>query len=122
MGSGKNRYLVIRWKKHINGIPTVVNEVNVGTADELLKTLENNLNEIDITAYSGGSTLCILRIENSIGIRSIVNSTISHHGTGMSPGDYFLLFIMNGLSDPESKNGIKGLMKYVHIHEGEWHG
>ncbi len=109
--SGKNRYLVIRWKKRINGIPTIVKEVSVGTADELLKTLENNLNEINITAYSGGSTLCILRIEDIIGIRSIVNGIIEHHDTGMSPGDYFLLFIMNRLSDPKSKNGIKRWMQ-----------
>ncbi|MEM4089802.1 MAG: transposase, partial [Thermoplasmatales archaeon] len=61
--SGKNRYLVIRWKKRINGIPAIVKEVSVGTADELAKTIGNDLNEIEITAYSSGSTLCVLRME-----------------------------------------------------------
>lgn len=108
--SGKNRYLVIRWKKRINGVPTIVKEISVGTADDLAKTLNNDLDEIDITAYSGGSTLCISRMEESIGIGSIVNGIVGHHDTGMSPGDYFLLFIMNRLSDPESKSGIERWM------------
>ncbi len=109
--SGKNRYLVIRWKKRINGVPTIVKEVSVGTADDLAKTIANDLDEIEITAYSGGSTLCVLRMEHEVGIRSIVNNIISHHDTGMSPGDYFLLFIMNRLSDPESKSGIERWMQ-----------
>ncbi|MEM3290958.1 MAG: hypothetical protein QW046_05525 [Candidatus Micrarchaeaceae archaeon] len=109
--SGKNRYLVIRWKKRVDGIPTIVKEVSVGTADELAKTIGNDLNEIEITAYSSGSTLCVLRMEDSIGIRSIVNNVKSYNGKGMSPGDYVLLFIMNRLSDPESKSGIERWMQ-----------
>ena len=105
--SGKNRYLVIRWKKRINGIPTIVKEVSVGTADDLAKTIESNLDEIKIAAYSGGSTLCVLRMDHMIGLKAIVNGIVDHHDRGMSPGDYFLLFIMNRLSDPSSKDGIE---------------
>ncbi len=65
--SGKNRYLVIRWKKRINGIPTIVKEVSVGTADDLAKTIESNLDEIRIASYNGGSTLCVLRIDHMVG-------------------------------------------------------
>ncbi|MEM0195830.1 MAG: hypothetical protein QXJ24_05905 [Thermoplasmatales archaeon] len=83
----------------------------MGTADELAKTIGNDLNEIEVTAYSSGSTLCVLRMEESIGIRSIVNNVMSHNGKGMSPGDYVLLFIMNRLSDPESKSGIERWMQ-----------
>lgn len=35
-----------------------------------------------------------------------VNTIMGHRGNGMSPGDYMLLFIMNRLSDPYSKNSI----------------
>ena len=108
--SGKNRYLVIRWKKRINGIPTIVKEISVGTADDLAKTIEGNLAEIKIAAYNGGSTLCILRIDHMIGLKTIVNGIVDHHERGMSPGDYFLLFIMNRLSDPASKDGIEKWM------------
>ena len=108
--SGKNRYLVIRWKKRINGIPTIVKEISVGTADDLAKTIEGNLAEIKIAAYNGGSTLCILRIDHMIGLKTIVNGIVDHHERGMSPGDYFLLFIMNRLSDPASKDGIERWM------------
>ena len=108
--SGKNRYLVIRWKKRINGIPTIVKEISVGTADDLAKTIEGNLTEIKIAAYNGGSTLCILRIDHMIGLKDIVNGIVDHHDRGMSPGDYFLLFIMNRLSDPTSKDGIEKWM------------
>ena len=108
--SGKNKYLVIRWKKRINGIPTIVKEVSVGTADDLAKTIEGNLAEIKIAAYNGGSTLCVLRIDHMIGLKTIVNGIVDHHDRGMSPGDYFLLFIMNRLSDPTSKDGIEKWM------------
>ena len=43
--SGKNRYLVLRWKKRINGIPTIVKEVSVGTAEDLAEILENDLSD-----------------------------------------------------------------------------
>ena len=108
--SGKNRYLVIRWKKRINGIPTIVKEVSVGTADDLAKTIESNLDGIRIASYNGGSTLCVLRIDHMVGIKSIVDTVVDHHDRGMSPGDYFLLFIMNRLSDPSSKDGIERWM------------
>ncbi len=52
--SGKNRYLVIRWKKRINGIPTIVKEISVGTADDLAKTIEGSLEEIRMAAYGAG--------------------------------------------------------------------
>ena len=108
--SGKNRYLVIRWKKRINGIPTIVKEISVGTADDLAKTIEGSLEEIRMAAYGAGSTLCVLGIDHMIGMKAIVDSIVDHHERGMSPGDYFLLFIMNRLSDPASKEGIERWM------------
>ena len=109
--SGRNRYLVIRWKKRINGVPTIVKEVSVGTADDLAKTIEGDLKEIRMAAYSGGSTLCVLSIDGMIGLKDIVDSIVEHHERGMSPGDYFLLFVMNRLSDPSSKEGIERWMQ-----------
>ena len=91
--SCKNRYLVIRGNKRINGIPTIVKEVRVGTADNLAKTFDGNLSEIKIAAYNVGSTLCILRIDHIIGFKAIVNGIVDHHDRGMSAGDYFLIFI-----------------------------
>ncbi|MHB1807508.1 MAG: hypothetical protein ACYCR2_11010 [Thermoplasmataceae archaeon] len=39
--SGKSCYLVLRWKKRINGIPTIVKDVSVGTVEDLAEILEN---------------------------------------------------------------------------------
>ncbi len=108
--SGKNKYLVIRWKKRVNGIPTVVKEISVGSADNLANILEKDMDDIVVSSYTAGSTLSVLRIEERVGIRSIVNSIVEH-GNGMTPGDYFLLFIMNRLSYPSSKRGIERWMK-----------
>ena len=108
--SGKNRYLVLRWKKRINGIPTIVKEISVGTAEDLAEILENGLNDIVLKSYSAGSTLSALYIDSKIGLSDTVNRIIGHKGNGMSPGDYMLLFIMNRLSDPCSKNSIEKWM------------
>ena len=108
--SGKNRYLVLRWKKRIDGIPTVVKEVSVGTAANLAEILENGINDIVLKSYTAGSTLSVLYMDKKIGLRDTVNRIIGHKGNGMSPGDYMLLFIMNRLSDPSSKDGIERWM------------
>ena len=108
--SGKNRYLVLRWKKRINGIPTIVKEISVGTAEDLAEILENGLNDIVLKSYSAGSTLSALYMDSKIGLSDTVNRIIGHKGDGMSPGDYMLLFIMNRLSDPCSKNSIEKWM------------
>ncbi|MCL4311324.1 MAG: transposase [Candidatus Thermoplasmatota archaeon] len=108
--SGKNRYLVLRWKKRIDGIPTVVKEVSVGTAANLAEILENGINDIVLKSYTAGSTLSVLYMDKKIGLRDTVNRIIGHKGNGMSPGDYMLLFVMNRLSDPCSKNSMEKWM------------
>ena len=70
--SGKNRYLVLRWKKRINGIPTIVKEISVGTAEDLAEILENGLNDIVLKSYSAGSTLSALYMDSKIGLRDTV--------------------------------------------------
>ncbi len=109
--SGKNRYLVLRWKKRINGIPTIVKEISVGTAENLAKMLEDNMDNIILKSYSAGSSLASLYMDRALGFRVLVNNAMGHRGNGMSPGDYILLFIMNRLSDPCSKNSIGKWMK-----------
>ena len=47
-----------------------------------------------------------MHMDRKIGFRDIVNSVMGHKGNGMSPGDYMLLFIMNRLSEPYSKNSM----------------
>ncbi len=104
--SGKNRYLVLRWKKRINGVPTIVKEVSVGTAANLASMLDHGLDNIVLKSYTAGSTLSVMYIDKKVGFRDIVNSVMGHKGNGMSPGDYMLLFIMNRLSEPYSKNSM----------------
>ena len=83
--SGRNRYLVIRWEKRINGIPTIVKEDSVCTADDLARTIEGDLKDIRIAAYSGGSKLCVLRMNHMVGMKDIVDSIVDHHDRGIVP-------------------------------------
>ena len=78
----------------------------MGTAANLASMLENGLNGIVLKSYSAGSTLSVMYMDRKIGFRDAVNTTMGHRGNGMSPCDYMLLFIMNRLSDPYSKNSI----------------
>ncbi len=82
----------------------------MGTAEDLAEILENGLSDIVLKSYSAGSTLSALYIDSKIGLSDTVNRIIGHKGNGMSPGDYMLLFIMNRLSDPCSKNSIEKWM------------
>ena len=73
--------------------------------------LENSMENIILKSYSAGSSLSALYIDDKLRFRDIVNNARGHEGNGLSPGDYVLLFIMNRLSDPCSKNGIEKWMK-----------
>ena len=67
---------------------------------------ENGLNDIVLKCYSAEPALSVMYIGRKIGFMDSVNTIMGHRGNGMSPGDYMLLFIMNRLSDPYSKNSI----------------
>jgi len=49
-------------------------------------------------------------MEKKTGFSGIVNTVMTNKGDGMSPGDCMLLFVMNRLSDPCSKNSIERWM------------
>ena len=106
---GKKR-LVMRWKKRINGKLKIVKEIYIGDMEGLASIIENPMEGTDVTALDFGTTAFTILIERDLGLKNIVNSIINHHDMGMSPGDYFLLFIMNRLSDPRSKEGIERWM------------
>ncbi|MGC8514565.1 MAG: IS1634 family transposase [Thermoplasmata archaeon] len=105
------RYLVLRWKKWENGQSRVTKEIYIGDAERLSRILEDPGYDVTVTALSYGSTSSILEMEKTLGVKGIVDGIVGHRGKGMSPGDYVLLFAMNRLSDPRSKNGIGEWMK-----------
>ena len=80
--------------------------ISMGTASNLASMLDHGLDNIVLKSYTAGSTLSVMYIDRKIGFRDIVNSVMGHKGKGMSPGDYMLLFIMNRLSQPYSKNSM----------------
>ncbi|EQD64224.1 hypothetical protein B1B_06651, partial [mine drainage metagenome] len=102
--SGKNRYLVMRWKKRVNGIPTIVKEVSIGSMENLASIVEVDLSGIDLVSYGFGITSSVLAMDAEINLRETIDTIVGHHDSGLSPGDYALIFIMNRLSDPGSKN------------------
>jgi hypothetical protein len=85
--SGKSRYLVLRRKKRINGIPTIVKEVSGGTAANLASMLENRLDNIVLKSYTAGSTLSVMHMDRNMGLRDIVYSVMAHKWNGTSSGD-----------------------------------
>jgi transposase len=105
---GKKR-LVMRWNKRINGKARITKEIYIGDMENLARIVSGHV-DVDAYSLSFGTTASILLMERDIGIKSMIDGIVGRHGTGMSPGDYFLVFIMNRLSDPESKSGIERWM------------
>jgi len=112
--NGEKR-LVMRWKKRINGKLKITKEMYIGDMDNLADMIEHPLKDSHVISLDFGTTAFVRMIDAKIGMRDIVNSVITHKGNGMSPGDYMLLFIMNRLSDPCSKNGLERWMYWIHI-------
>jgi transposase len=97
----------MRWKKRINGKLKITKEIYIGDMDNLADMIEHPMKDSHVISLDFGTTAFVRLIYAKIGMRDIVNSIITHKGNGMSSGDYMLLFIMNRLSDPCSKNGIE---------------
>ncbi len=107
----KKKYLVIRWKKRINGKLKILKEVYVGDLDRLAEIIENPMKEISASSLSYGTTAVVLHIESMLNLKNLINDAVGHTDNGLSPGDYAIIFIANRLSDPRSKNGIGQWMK-----------
>jgi transposase len=82
-------------------------EIYIGDMDNLADMIEHPMKDSHVISLDFGTTAFVRLIYAKIGMRDIVNSIITHKGNRMSSGDYMLLFIMNRLSDPCSKNGIE---------------
>jgi|GEM_PF-6522893 len=97
--SGKNRYLVLRWKKRINGVPTIVKEISVGTADNLAAMLESGMSDIVLKSYSAGSTLSTLFMDKKMGsstfIKAFTKQVCRNRTVCAYPLSRFLSIILN---------------------------
>ena len=102
---GKKR-LVMRWNKRIDGKPKIIKEVYIGDMENLARMIQNPMENVDAYSLDFGMTAAILMAEKDIGLKTVIDNEMGHHASGLSPGDYALIFIMNRLSDPRSKSGI----------------
>ena len=100
------KHLVMRWKKRVNGKLKIIKEIYIGNMENLADMLENPMKNVDVKSFGFGISAMSLMVDEYIGLRKIIDEVVGHKGKGMSPGDYTLLFAMNRLSDPRSKNGI----------------
>ena len=74
--------------------------------DRLADMIGNPMKDAHVISLDFGTTAFVRMVYKRIGLKDIVGKVFGYRGKGMSPGDYILLFIMNGLSDPGSKSGI----------------
>ena len=105
-----DKRLVLRWKKRINGKLKTTREIYIGDMDRLADMITNPMKDAHVITLDFGTTAFVRMVEQRIGLKDIVDKVMVHKGDGMSPGDYVLLFIMNRLSDPVSKNAIERWM------------
>jgi len=107
--NGEKR-LVLRWKKRIDGKLKITREIYIGDMDRLADMIGNPMKDAHVITLDFGTTAFVRMVHKRIGLKDIVDSVVGHRGKAMSPGDYMLLFIMNRLSDPVSKNAMERWM------------
>ena len=100
------KYLVLRWKKRVNGKLKITREIYIGDLENLVDIIQNPGHGLDVSTLDYGISAMTMLINREIGLRETIDAELGHHANGLSPGDYALIFIMNRLSDPRSKNGI----------------
>jgi len=101
------RYLVMRWNGRVRGKVRILKEVYIGDMDRLASMIEHPLEKVDAYSLSYGISSAVLWADKRLHISETIDSVIGHKGADLSPGKYALIFIMNRLSDPGSKNYIE---------------
>lgn len=108
---GQTYYYYVE-SKRINGKPKYVNQKYIGSAEKLLKLIENSGKSLqDQVLYAHetdfGAVALLYDIAIKLGVIEIVDSVCPKRRQGASIGTYILTAAINRAVDPSSKSGLK---------------
>jgi len=101
-------YLYVREIARVNGKPTVISQVYLGSPERLAELAKQNAptGEFKLKAQEFGSLWIASLLSNDLDIVSIIDKIVPRHPgeTGPTIGEYFLYCIWNRMIHPTSKN------------------
>jgi transposase len=102
-------YLYVREIARINGKPTVISQVYLGSPERLVQLAKQSspaTGELKLKAEEFGALWIASHLNNDLDIVSIINDIVPRHPaeTGPTIGEYFLYCIWNRMIHPKSKN------------------
>ena len=115
-------YYYVREIKRVNGKPKVVNQVYLGSADNILKTFKKADAESRpqrLQSNEFGSLFIADLIEQKLDTIGLINKVVPKHPRekGPSIGEYFYYAWMNRLIDPKSKRSLENWYNQTAIQE-----
>ena len=101
---GGYSYWCLGENKKVNGVSKRLWEKYVGTADTLKKMIGNPSLPIQIESLSYGLPASILKINQNIDFKSIVDKHCNKRSQGLSVGEHIIIDIINRIDEQQSHN------------------
>lgn len=101
-------YLYVREMQRVNGKPTVISQVYVGSPDRVKELVNENNEEAKLRVEEFGSVWLANEIDREMDLAGIIDSVIERDARekGPSIGEYFVYAVINRMIDPCSKRGL----------------
>jgi len=103
-----NVYYYVREIARVNGKPTVVNQVYLGTAEKIMAMAAGqkaaNLERLQVQEF--GALWLANQLEQRIGLVKIIDEILPSNSSGPSMGEYFLYAAFNRMVDATSKRAL----------------
>ncbi|EQD74536.1 hypothetical protein B1B_02615, partial [mine drainage metagenome] len=72
------KYMVLRWKKWIDGKSKIVKEIYIGDEERLARILENSAEDVVVTSMDFGVTASVLVMDKIVGVRDMIDGILLH--------------------------------------------
>jgi len=103
---GNKTYYYLCESKRINGKPTLVKQVYLGRAEQILEKIENNRIEQGIH-FKFGLEAALYQVASEVGLEGVINDSAIGSSPSLDVGRMIVVAAINRVCQPTSKNGIR---------------
>lgn len=113
-------YLYVREIARVNGKPTVVSQVYIGSPDKVRKLAQGEAGDIvELKAEEFGALLLAVKIDEDIDLAGIIDGVVTRGSREKGPtvGEHFLYSALNRMVEAKSKNSLSMWYKRTAIQQ-----
>lgn len=86
-------------------------DIYLGTASQVLRKLQQGQRPQEVEKKEFGLVCAALRVAEEIGLVEVIDANVPKRRQGLTVGQYILIGVLNKITSPTSRNGIKDWIK-----------